>query len=241
MTPQNTLPGVSTVLGQQSKAMGSEEKGLRLHQRMSQASSQLTAWQAGELLGLGCCGLTQKQFPAGLYSAFMFSIQLAYPSGCASRKCLSSPALKEEKTKFPKLLLKPSTLSPQSLLTISAFHQGKIQSEVWVLILYGETFFTGQRLGGLSISQQHGMWKRGGVTRKPETSSCSSITAHPFEVRIGEKVGKKHSAAGHFGGQDSKAKKIMLSFLQRTSQSTTRPLEIDALWIYDYLFCPLCN
>lgn len=62
-------------------------------------------------------------------------------------------------------------------------------------------------------------------------------------MRTGGEVGKKHSAADHFGVQDSKAKTIMLGFLQRTSQSTTRPLGIDGmlkcsldLWIF---FFPL--
>lgn len=38
MTPQNTLPDDSMVLGQQRKALGSEQQRLRLHRRMSQAS-----------------------------------------------------------------------------------------------------------------------------------------------------------------------------------------------------------
>ena len=142
MTPQNALLGISIVSGEQSKAMGSDEQGVTLHRRMSQSSSQLTAWHSSELLGLGCYGLKQKQFLAGLYSAFTFNIQFAHPSSCASRKCLSFfPTLKEEKTKFPKILLQPSTLSPQSLLTMSAFNQDKIQSEIGVLILYGEFFY----------------------------------------------------------------------------------------------------
>lgn len=121
MTPQNALLGVSIVSGQQSKAMGSKEWGVPLHGRMSQSSSWLTAWHSDELLGLGCYGLKQKGFPAGLYSAFTFSIQFAHPSSCASRRCLSFfPTLKEEKTEFPKLLLQPSTPSPQSLLTMPA-------------------------------------------------------------------------------------------------------------------------
>lgn len=67
-------------------------------------------------------------------------------------------------------------------------------------------------------------------------------TAHKLEVRMGGEVSKKHSAADHFGVQDSKAKKIMLGFLQRTPQLTTRPLGIDGLWIYDYgVFFPSRN
>lgn len=148
MTPQNALLGVSLVSRQQSKAMGSEEQGVTLHRSMSQSSSRLAAWHSDELLGLGCYGLKQKGFPVGLYSAFTFGIQFSHPSSCASRKCLSFfPTVKKEKTKFPKLLLQPSTLSPQSLLTMSAFNQDKIQSEIGVQILHGELFY-GPVLGG---------------------------------------------------------------------------------------------
>lgn len=48
-------------------------------------------------------------------------------------------------------------------------------------------------------------------------------------MRTGGGVGKKHSAADHFGVQDLKAKMTMLGFPQGTSQSATRPLGIDGL------------
>lgn len=147
MTPQNALLGVTVVSGQQSKAMESEEQGVTPHWRMSQSSSQLTAWRSDELLGLGCCELKHKGFPAGLYSAFK-KRQNSLSSCYSPPHCL---------------------LSLYSLCLPLTKIKSSLKLEFWCFM---EKFFTDQCWGDLSISQQHGMWQRARVTTATEARSC---------------------------------------------------------------------